>query len=397
MNKKVSFKLAQLMSCTVALSMPMIASGVVNADNTSNVQNVSYNKKETKITFDPNDSLVKKALDKVHQGIVKKVELVTINNGKKSSKVMDKNKDGVYSATLNGNQSSTKYQYAVTFDDGQTYTINNPYAQNDRNELYTAVKADANSQGKTNITITTPDGTVIDINGSTTSGKDSNNVSVVSSSKISTSQSDASASSSSTKPNAAVIETSVSESSSTVKNSESKNDTQKSNLQVSSSSIKSNAAVVQGSKNSEGSLNHQSGAVSSDGNEAITSVKATNNADGNLAGANDNGVKAEKTTDNTKQNGKPAVTQKNTDNGSANTNANNSEDSSTSSSSSSSSVSSMSSSLDMSSQSSESQDSGSMPQTGEMILRGLGIIGIAALACVGGYYGFQAYKKKTNK
>lgn len=396
MNKKVSFKLAQLMSCTVALSMPMIASGVINADNTSSVQNVSYNKKETKITFDPNDSLVKKALDKVHQGTVKKVELVTINGGKKSSKVMDRNEDGVYSTTLNGNQSSTKYQYAVTFDDGQTYTINNPYAQNDRNELYTAVKADASSQGKTNITITTPDGTVIDINGSTTSSKDSANVSVVSSSKISTSQSDVSASSSSTKPNAAVIETSVSESSSTVKNSESKNDTQKSNLQVSSSSIKSNAAVVQGSKNSEGSLN-QSGAVSSDENETITSAKATNNADGNLAGANDNGVKAEKTTDNTKQNGKAAVTQKNTDNGNTNANTNNDGNSSTSNSSSFSSSSDVSSSSDMSSQSSESQDSGSMPQTGEMILRGLGILGVAALACVGGYYGFQVYKKKTNK
>lgn len=396
MNKKVSFKLAQLMSCTVALSMPMIASGVINADNTSSVQNVSYNKKETKITFDPNDSLVKKALDKVHQGTVKKVELVTINGGKKSSKVMDRNEDGVYSTTLNGNQSSTKYQYAVTFDDGQTYTINNPYAQNDRNELYTAVKADASSQGKTNITITTPDGTVIDINGSTTSSKDSANVSVVSSSKISTSQSDVSASSSSTKPNAAVIETSVSESSSTVKNSESKNDTQKSNLQVSSSSIKSNAAVVQGSKNSEGSLN-QSGAVSSDGNEAITSAKATNNADGNLAGTNDNGVKAEKTTDNTKQNGKAAVTQKNTDNGNTNANTNNDGNSSTSNSSSFLSSSDVSSSSDMSSQSSESQDSGSMPQTGEMILRGLGILGVAALACVGGYYGFQVYKKKTNK
>lgn len=396
MNKKVSFKLAQLMSCTVALSMPMIASGVINADNTSSVQNVSYNKKETKITFDPNDSLVKKALDKVHQGTVKKVELVTINGGKKSSKVMDRNEDGVYSTTLNGNQSSTKYQYAVTFDDGQTYTINNPYAQNDRNELYTAVKADASSQGKTNITITTPDGTVIDINGSTTSSKDSANVSVVSSSKISTSQSDVSASSSSTKSNAAVIETSVSESSSTVKNSESKNDTQKSNLQVSSSSIKSNAAVVQGSKNSEGSLN-QSGAVSSDENETIASAKATNNADGNLAGANDNGVKAEKTTDNTKQNGKAAVTQKNTDNGNTNANTNNDGNSSTSNSSSFSSSSDVSSSSDMSSQSSESQDSGSMPQTGEMILRGLGILGVAALACVGGYYGFQVYKKKTNK
>lgn len=397
MNKKVSFKLAQLMSCTVALSMPMIASGVINADNTSSVQNVSYNKKETKITFDPNDSLVKKALDKVHQGTVKKVELVTINDGKKSSKVMDRNKDGIYSATLNGNQSSTKYQYAVTFDDGQTYTINNPYTQNDRNELYTAVKADASSQGKTNITITTPDGTVIDINGSTTSSKDSANVSVVSSSKISTSQSDVSASSSSTKPKAAVIETSVSESSSTVKNSESKNDIQKSNLQVSSSSIKPKAAVVQGSKNGEGSLNYQSGAASSDGNETIAPVKATNNADGNLAGANDNGVKAEKTTDNTKQNGKAAVTQKNADNGNTNTNTNNDGNSSTSNSSSFSSSSDVSSSSDMSSQSSESQDSGSMPQTGEMILRGLGILGVAALACVGGYYGYQAYKKKTSK
>lgn len=397
MNKKVSFKLAQLMSCTVALSMPMITSGVINADNTSSVQNVSYNKKETKITFDPNDSLVKKALDKVHQGTVKKVELVTINDGKKSSKVMDKNNDGVYSATLNGNQNSTKYQYAVTFDDGQTYTINNPYAQNDRNELYTAVKADASSQDKTNITITTPDGTVIDINGSATSSKDSANVSVVSSSKISTNQSDVSTSSNSTKHNAAVIETSVSESSSTVKNSESKNDTQKSNVQASSSSIKSNAAVVQGSKNNEESLNHQSGTVSSDENKATAPVETTNSADGNSTGTNDNGAKFEKTTDNAKQNDKAAVTQKNADNGNANANANNGENSSVSNSSSSSSSSDVSSSSDMSSQSSESQDSGSMPQTGEMILRGLGVLGVAALACVGGYYGFQAYKKKTNK
>lgn len=378
MNKKVSFKLIQLMSCTLALSMPMFASGVINADNTPSVQNVSYNKKETKITFDPNDSLVKKALDKVHQGTVKKVELVTVNDGKKSSNVMDKNKNGIYSATLNGDQSSTKYQYGVTFDNGQTYTINNPYAQNDRNELYTAVKADASSQDKTNITITTPDGTVIDINGSTTSNKDSANVSVVSSSKISASQSDVSASSSSVKPSAAVIETSASESSSTVKNSESKNDTQKSNAQVSSSSIKANAAVV-----------------SSDGNK-IAPVRATNNADGNSDDINHNGAKVEKTTDNAKQNGKAAVTQKNADNGNTNANANNDGNSNISNNSLSSSSSDVSSSSDMSSQSSESKNSGSMPQTGEMVLRGLGILGAAALACVGGYYGYQGFKKRKN-
>lgn len=66
MDRKSPLKLVELMSCAITLGVPIVASGIVSADNVNEVQNVSYQKQNTKIAFDPNDALTKQALNKAH-------------------------------------------------------------------------------------------------------------------------------------------------------------------------------------------------------------------------------------------------------------------------------------------------------------------------------------------
>lgn len=172
MDRKSPLKLVELMSCAITLGAPIVASGIVSADNVNEVQNVSYQKQSTKIAFDPNDALTKQALNKAHQGgAIKSVALVTLKDGKTSSVNMN-NENGVYVATLQGNQKGTKYQFAITYQDGKTVKINNPYADNKLDTQFSVIGSkDVNPAVKTtNMTTVAPNGQMLEMKGTTRDG-----------------------------------------------------------------------------------------------------------------------------------------------------------------------------------------------------------------------------------
>lgn len=362
MDKKSPLKLVELMSCAIALGAPIVTSGIVSADNVNEVQNTSYCVQNTKITFNPNDTLTKQVLSKTQQkGTIKKVTLITLKDGKISSINMD-NKNGVYVATLQGDQKDTKYQFAVTYSDGKTIRLNNPYADNQLNSQFSVIGNDNSSAEDGNVTAINSDGTILEMKeisstgslSSSTSGSvsnknsDSTRVSVISSSKINASSSSVN---------------------NTQKRSESSVNKQQSSSILLTSIIKSSNS--ENAKNSDqGNDNFFGKNNSNDDTGDKQQAAVTKKADNRNNGRND-------------ENAGPT-------NNTNNTNSNSASDSS-SSNSSSSSVSSSSSSV------AGNDAEKSMPQTGEMILRGLSILGVAALACVGGYYGFQIYKKKNSK
>lgn len=179
MDRKSPLKLVELMSCAITLGAPIVASGIVSADNVNEVQNVSYQKQSTKIAFDPNDALTKQALNKAHQGgAIKSVALVTLKDGKTSSVNMN-NENGVYVATLQGNQKGTKYQFAITYQDGKTVKINNPYADNKLDTQFSVIGSKGVNPAvkTTNMTTVAPNGQMLEMKGTTRDG-DSQTVTV---------------------------------------------------------------------------------------------------------------------------------------------------------------------------------------------------------------------------
>lgn len=179
MDRKSPLKLVELMSCAITLGAPIVASGIVSADNVNEVQNVSYQKQSTKIAFDPNDALTKQALNKAHQsGVIKSVALVTLKDGKTSSVNMN-NENGVYVATLQGNQKGTKYQFAITYQDGKTVKINNPYADNKLDTQFSVIGSKGVNPAvkTTNMTTVAPNGQMLEMKGTTRDG-DSQTVTV---------------------------------------------------------------------------------------------------------------------------------------------------------------------------------------------------------------------------
>ena len=174
MDRKSPLKLVELMSCAITLGAPIVASGIVSADNVNEVQNVSYQKQSTKIAFDPNDALTKQALNKAHQdGAIKSVALVTLKDGKTSSVNMN-NENGVYVATLQGNQKGTKYQFAITYQDGKTVKINNPYADNKLDTQFSVIGSKGVNPAvkTTNMTTVAPNGQMLEMKGTTRDGND---------------------------------------------------------------------------------------------------------------------------------------------------------------------------------------------------------------------------------
>lgn len=172
MDRKSPLKLVELMSCAITLGAPIVASGIVSADNVNEVQNVSYQKQSTKIAFDPNDALTKQALNKAHQGgAIKSVALVTLKDGKTSSVNMN-NENGVYVATLQGNQKGTKYQFAITYQDGKTVKINNPYADNKLDTQFSVIGSKGVNPAvkTTNMTTVAPNGQMLEMKGTTRDG-----------------------------------------------------------------------------------------------------------------------------------------------------------------------------------------------------------------------------------
>lgn len=179
MDRKSPLKLVELMSCAITLGAPIVASGIVSADNVNEVQNVSYQKQSTKIAFDPNDALTKQALNKAHQsGAIKSVALVTLKNGKTGNVNMN-NENGVYVATLQGNQKGTKYQFAITYQDGKTVKINNPYADNKLDTQFSVIGSKGVNPAvkTTNMTTVAPNGQMLEMKGTTRDG-DSQTVTV---------------------------------------------------------------------------------------------------------------------------------------------------------------------------------------------------------------------------
>lgn len=179
MDRKSPLKLVELMSCAITLGAPIVASGIVSADNVNEVQNVSYQKQSTKIAFDPNDALTKQALNKAHQdGAIESVALVTLKDGKTSSVNMN-NENGVYVATLQGNQKGTKYQFAITYQDGKTVKINNPYADNKLDTQFSVIGSKGINPAvkTTNMTTVAPNGQMLEMKGTTRDG-DSQTVTV---------------------------------------------------------------------------------------------------------------------------------------------------------------------------------------------------------------------------
>ena len=172
MDRKSPLKLVELMSCAITLGAPIVTSGIVSADNVNEVQNVSYQKQSTKIAFDPNDALTKQALNKAHQdGAIKSVALVTLKDGKTSSVNMN-NENGVYVATLQGNQKGTKYQFAITYQDGKTVKINNPYADNKLDTQFSVIGSKGVNPAvkTTNMTTVAPNGQMLEMKGTTRDG-----------------------------------------------------------------------------------------------------------------------------------------------------------------------------------------------------------------------------------
>lgn len=172
MDRKSPLKLVELMSCAITLGAPIVASGIVSADNVNEVQNVSYQKQNTKIAFDPNDALTKQALNKAHQsGAIKSVALVTLKDGKTSSVNMN-NENGVYVATLQGNQKGTKYQFAITYQDDKTVKINNPYADNKLDTQFSVIGSKGVNPAvkTTNMTTVAPNGQMLEMKGTTRDG-----------------------------------------------------------------------------------------------------------------------------------------------------------------------------------------------------------------------------------
>lgn len=487
MDKKTPLKLVELMSCAITLGVPLVTNGIVSANNVNEVQNVSYTKQDTKIAFDPNDALTKQALSKVHQdGVIKSVALVTLKDGKTSSVNMSA-EDGIYVATLQGNQEGTKYQFAVTYQDGKTVKINNPYVDNKLDTQFSVIgsKPASPSTKTTNFTAVNSDGTMLEMKG-TTRDSDSQQIETVNfhlyyvdtenSKKVTDVALPIQLSQSSYQkmiqntgkanivpimenivplstviahcPNGYKIVQTDSQSANTIKpancqkgtvpvgsnntieldynvkavssQSANTNSVQKS-VSSSTNSKSTNVSVVSSSKinvlsssepatsnknsssdkkQSEVSVLSTSTSVVPKNKAAITQTSAVNNeTTKNNDQGNDNffGKSKSNSNENTVTNKQAAVTKKDNSQN-ADTTGNTKNDSSSSSLSDFSSSSSLSSSIESSSSSVASNDNAqSMPQTGEMILRGLGILGVAALACVGGYYGFQAYKKKTNK
>lgn len=380
MKKSNSFKLVELMSCAITLGTPLITSGIVSADtNTS-----SISQDETKLVFNPNDSLTKQALSKVHQGTIKDVTLVTVQNGNKKDIPMTKQSNGSYIATLSGNQKNIKYQYKIDFQDGASVTINDPHLDNSSNDQYSVV-GDKSASSKTNITITTPDGTVIDINGHYDSNKNESSVakvSVVSSSKLSSSQLNEK-------------KEIVSNSKSNLDSSTKKDETNSSELAKNhENSSKLSSSLLLDSSKEENSQDNEKDVILSSEKKANNQAdviagnpKETNNSEKKNSQSPDviTSPEANKETNNQENDKQP------TENQAAVTNKSN-DNKQNSSSLSSSSLNSSSSQSSNESSVAGNDNAQSMPQTGEMILRGLSILGVALLACVGGYYGYQSYK-----
>lgn len=479
MDRKSPLKLVELMSCAITLGAPIVASGIVSADNVNEVQNVSYQKQNTKIAFDPNDALTKQALKKAHQdGAIKSVALVTLKDGKTSSVNMN-NENGVYVATLQGNQKGTKYQFAITYQDGKTVKINNPYADNKLDTQFSVIGSKGVNPAvkTTNMTTVAPNGQMLEMKGTTRDG-DSQTVTVnfhlyylnkdtkakvgdvviplqiksqlyshltenngaintemvealIAKSTVaahcpngyelidpfSKGNSDNSDESNANRiPPINILTTPTqmganntiecdyevvpapAQSSSSSSSSSSAQQVQAPAASSSSASSAQPAPVSSSSSsqavtdnghssnqpaNNPNDVNHgpvaTSSSSSSSSSSASVSVVSSSKVSVSSSSVAATPSKSSSSANDTQNHNQPAVVEKPT------------ATSVSSSSSSSSSVSSSSSSV------AGNDNEKSMPQTGEMILRGLGILGVAALACVGGYYGFQAYKKKTNK
>lgn len=370
MKNRNSFKFVELMSCVVTLGIPMISSGIVRAD-TTNAQSSSSSQNIIKLTFNPNDSLTEQALNKVHQGTIKNVSLIMIQNGNESNMPMTKQPDGSYTTTVKENQKDIKYQFKVDYQDGQSVTINDPHSENSYNDQYSVVGNKAASS-KANITITTPDGIVIDINGqyNSSSGKDKSvSVSVVSNSKVESPQLNENKESSSKKD-------SKISSSSAIVNSKSSETEQNSEV----SSHISNTSKTSSSEDNKKTLSTSSEKQTN--NQAAVVADSQKTSGLNNLGKNDNQVPDVVTSPNTKKennnqgnNNQPSKTQAAVTNKESSQKQNQSTHA-------------------LSSSSIVGNDNEqSMPQTGEMIIRGLSILGGMVLMGVGGYYGYQLYKK----
>lgn len=200
LKKSISYRLLESLSCIALLG----TTPLINADS----PNVEYSKENTRITFDPSNRYVKAALNTVDNSKVKKVTLLTRGSSENnfSTNNMTKNRESnSYELKLKNIPEGTQYKYAVTFDDGKTFELNDPLTQNAQGNDYSVItsKKDADSPSSTSITITTPEGTKIEINESANTidsdskKEESITTSVISSSKLNESNSKTMSSSSS--------------------------------------------------------------------------------------------------------------------------------------------------------------------------------------------------------
>lgn len=415
MDRKVPSKLIGLMSCALTLGGPMVISGVVNADNPQPIKTVQVANQKTTINFDANDALTKATLEEIDQGKIKDVKLIVVNDQKHPKTInMDDHYNGLYSTTLNGDQSKTKYQFAIEFDNGKTYKMNNPYAKNDDHQPYSVIEDSnlaTNKNATTNITITMPNGTVVNINGSaTTDGKktdasvhqDTSKDSSTSSVKTDSSSKSSELGKSSVPPHAAVVNGDNKTAASSSAKADNHSEQQKYNNNVTNNSAKSSsitsnsnenhAPVVQGANE-----NHQQ---DKSDNHGQAPVQQNNNDRTNNNGPADNGGQTDDDNQAPVKQSQDATPKSNQDKENhaavmAKQNAEpNSKQKATGGLNSSSQPSSQSSSSADSSSITTSTEDGSMPQTGEKIIRGIAAIGVCLLSGVGGYYGYQWYQKK---
>lgn len=374
-----------VLSCVATLGLTTIN---VGANNVPNVKNVEYSTKATTFKFNPNDKLIKKALAKAKATKkIKGVALVVKAKNRTTFLPMDKQADGTYVKKVSGNQDGNKYQYAIQYTNGETYTINNPYAKNAENvdtSIVGAKSIDSSDKiQKSNITITTPDGIVIDITGtssSETSKKDDVDVSVTSSSKIgsssklqSSSNEVSDVSSSSSEPaHAAVIQSSVSQS---MTNSSSSKTNSNSN---SASSEPTHAPVIQSSVSQNSIQKEDNQSVNSNSEHAAV-VQSTNKS------TKDSNNQSSFNSDNKGNSGGAAVVAK------SQVNSSSINSSSTNESNKSNDLESTNNTETPSESSSD--ESQSMPQTGERVVKGLSLLGMALLVTAGGVWFYSKHKK----
>lgn len=380
----------QAMTCAVALGMPLATSGVVSANNAPTT--ISYNQKQTQIKFNPQDELTKNALSTVEKGSIKSVSLITKkdNSNKTAIQNMERQKDGSYMTTLKGNQKGTHYSFAVTYDNGKTYKINDPYAKNAKNIDYSVVSNENEQKEiKNHITITTPDGTKIEIN-----GENDGNTSVVSSSKDDQSNLASSVTSSHIESSSIAESSSNNEKDSSIENDKSSSGEENhapvidSSVSISSSSNKSDDSDQQGDdKSTADNENHapvtqEDGSTSNDNNqkddEQNNTAPVTQTANKKADNDKTTGDVGKQTNDANTNKNNAAVNDNNAKSSSSNLSSTNSDNQS----------------VNNGSSSAIGENGGEMPQTGEKIIAGISAIGVALLVAVGGYY---IYRKRQSK